>query len=60
VEADFDTFVLWTGRVYAADKNKVYILLRQDIPRKIEGEIADYTVLEKNGNIQYPFYTIIE
>ena len=58
VEADFESFMLWTGWVYAADKNNVYILFRYDVPM-LNRTTANYKVLEEKGIIRYPFYHII-
>ncbi|MDR0369088.1 MAG: hypothetical protein LBH96_00705 [Candidatus Peribacteria bacterium] len=58
-EADFESFILWTGWIYASDKNNVYILFRYDVPM-LDIDILNYKVFEKNGIIQYPFYNIIK
>jgi hypothetical protein len=59
LEADFESFMLWTGWIYASDKNHVYILFRYDIPM-LDASSFNYEILRKDGSIQYPFYAIIQ
>ena len=59
IEADFDSFVLWTGWMYASDKNNTYIFWRNDIPFSWEALIPNFSVLNnKNWIIDHPYYKI--
>lgn len=61
LEVDFDTFEIWTGRMYGADKNSVYIFYRRDLPFYDNFPYnTNYESLKKKGIIQYPFYKIVE
>ena len=58
IGADFESFVLRTGRNIASDTNHIYQLFRKDIPIT-KGNTRNYDILETDGIIYYPFYKII-
>ena len=59
VEADFDSFMLRTGWMYASDKNNTYIFWRHDVPFSWEALIPNFSVLKnEKWIIDHPYYKL--
>lgn len=58
VEADFNTFILWTWWMYASDKNNIYIFWRHDITYSW-WVIPNFSLLKnEEWIIEHPYYKL--